>query len=338
MKLYAVVGLLLLGLVLTVYTASAQEGVGPEIITSAIFDPSGTRLAVASGPYFCSTDVRRHAIDIIDVSSGDVIASLQRHICLVTDFAWSPDGSQIASAGDDGLSLVWDVATERVVTTFEGSQRGLRRAAPTWNASGDLIADFVVLGTQVTLWSPATGEIVASIPAPEGARIGTIAWSESGILALASQDANLYLYQISGTASAPEVQLTAAFSNVTGYDLQWDATSSRLAIGGHDAVYLLDSTDESMPEVLGETNARVISLSWDPTSQHLLSARYDDNIAQVWNVATGTVEATLLFDGSLYIASWSPDGEHLVLAGQGANPLIIMPVSDVLPAATPTAP
>ncbi|HEX9068233.1 MAG TPA: hypothetical protein VF807_05650, partial [Ktedonobacterales bacterium] len=109
---------------------------------------SGTGEAGAQGPNYVNNGVR-----VWDATTGQTLVTFTAHAKnQVYALAWSPDGSQIVSSGDDGTSYVWDAATGHITlmyhTTFFWSDD--------WSPKTNLIASASNDGT-VQLWRPALG-------------------------------------------------------------------------------------------------------------------------------------------------------------------------------------
>ncbi len=61
-----------------------------------------------------------HAVTVIDVASGDVVATLQGHTRPVNSIHFTPDGSRIATGSEDNLIKIWDVDKASELLTLRG--------------------------------------------------------------------------------------------------------------------------------------------------------------------------------------------------------------------------
>lgn len=91
-------------------------------------------------------------IRLLDTASGEQIAALYGHIRKINSVAFSPDGTLLMSASDDGTIQVWDATTQEdsgSLVTLEGHTSGVTSVA--FNADGTLIASTGYDGT-VRTW------------------------------------------------------------------------------------------------------------------------------------------------------------------------------------------
>ncbi len=87
----------------------AKARIGKGIFTDMQLSRDGTRLAIAS-----STGVW-----LYDVSTGDEIALITENTALIGQVAFSPDGATLATASGDNKCHIWDVETQKLLSTFK---------------------------------------------------------------------------------------------------------------------------------------------------------------------------------------------------------------------------
>lgn len=111
----------------------------------AVFHPDGKRLASSWGK----------AITLWDLEERKATFTLRGHSMRVMDLAFSPDGQQLASAGDDGTVNFWNVETGELSTTLSGHSSRVNSVA--YSPDGRRLlsgcADRIA-----RLWDLATGE------------------------------------------------------------------------------------------------------------------------------------------------------------------------------------
>lgn len=151
-----------------------------KFVLSPTFDRATRRLA---GGGSVGSDVVR----IWDVSSGEVLASMEGHSAVILDISWSPDDRLLASGSMDESAILWDATTgvvlqrlehgavvERVVWSNDGSTvatAGYGRWAEVDQTNRAL--------TAVRLWDVDTGGLLREIGGHRGGVVD-VAFSPDG--------------------------------------------------------------------------------------------------------------------------------------------------------------
>ena len=87
----------------------AKARLGKGTFTDMQLSLDGTRLVIASSA----------GVWLYDVSTGDEIALITENTALIGLVAFSPDGATLATAGGDNKCRIWDVETQKLLSTFK---------------------------------------------------------------------------------------------------------------------------------------------------------------------------------------------------------------------------
>lgn len=182
------------------------------------------------------------AVHILDTSTGEVIQNLQEPLVdSSSEVAWSPDGTQLAASGGDGVIAVWNTATwetEHILTDTSSGALGLQ-----WSPDGSKIASIVVPGV-IDIWDAETGQkiftIVPTLPigtlfdfdwSPDGNEIAVAVGTRVRIFDVATGRTIL----VTGTESEDLLEGISAVS--------WSPDGSKLAYGGNGVDFSIIEPD-----------------------------------------------------------------------------------------------
>jgi WD40 repeat protein len=184
------------------------KGVLADLPSKLVLSPDGKTLATVPTPGF------GYDAKLWDMTSRKPLGVVSGHAerASATCAAFSPDGQRLATGGLDGLVKIWDVATQREISSW---RHGQEVSAVAFSPDGQLLA--AAGGTslrqyvpgEVKLWDAARGEERATLRrhsrtvtclafSPDGKRLAT--GSEDKTVQLWLPATGQYLTTLQGTA------------------------------------------------------------------------------------------------------------------------------------------
>ena len=118
--------------------------------------------------------------------------ALRGHTDTVIAIAFSPDGSQLASAGRDKAIKLWKLQTGELLRTIAGAEQQLSAVA--WSGDGKRLAAGDV-GLQVRVIDPSSGAVLLTLAYPDA--VGEVSLNSDGsLLAVAGLGDNGVVYEL----------------------------------------------------------------------------------------------------------------------------------------------
>lgn len=162
---------------------SNLEGIG------VAFDPEGEILAVSLSESL--TEEFRDFVEIRDVDSGELVATLSEHTKAIPGLAFDRDGELLATASDDTRAIIWDTTTFEPVHRLKGHTAGLL------SVEFDPLRPEVATagGDAIRIWNLETGLLRVTLSAPEA--VLDLAYSPDGrYLAAVSPEGFVTVYML----------------------------------------------------------------------------------------------------------------------------------------------
>jgi WD40 repeat protein len=233
---------------------------------------------------------------------------LYGHLASATAVAYSPDGTQIATGGEDRRAVLWDTATWRA---RELGGHADRVTKVVFSPDGELIAS-ACYDRKIRLFDRngvSTREL-----APHGAAVKAIAFSvDSSKLCSVDTNGEVRIWDLATGAftahrSPVDRDLFCAFA----------PNGASVISGSHGGSIELWNLDTGATRILSGHKGAVRSAAFSPDGTTIASGE-DDGTVRLWPVAGGRSKIIGEDGATVQIVSYSPDGTRLAAAGMSGR-------------------
>jgi WD40 repeat protein len=270
-----------------------------EVATLWAFSPGARFLAAASDE-----------VVAWDVATGQHQADLPES-AWVDAVAFAPDGSLLATGGEDSLIRLWDLSGQRLLQTLQGHRSAISALA--FSGDGRFLAS-AGEGKTIRIWDVARGTEVGRLEGHHD-RIPALAWHPDGKrLFSAGWDTSVRVWDVA--RGEPIILLNSHAAQVHALAVSPDGRLLA-STDSANAVHLWDAELYRTLTVLREQSGEVRALAFSPDGQ-LLAFGGGDRVVHFWDARHGPDQAELIDPlQSRSGLAVSPDSRRLASLGAG---------------------
>jgi WD40 repeat protein len=283
---------------------------GPEGLMALLtaVSPDGARLAVM----WMAPEYWR--LTLHDAESGELRATSAQTVDYTWALGFSPDGTRIATAGEDGAARVWDTSTGALIAQCRGHFRKVLSVA--FRPDGRLLVTASADGT-VRQWDSTTGREVQAPYDRHRGEATTAVYSPDGLsIASGGTDRTVRLWEAATrhdiavlhghTGSVTDLAFAAGGRRLVSVSRLW-----ALGYTYDSTVRLWEAGLRAGASVLRGHTKDIYPVAYSPDGQWIASGSWDRTV-RLWDAATGESCAELPHPGVVRVLAFSPDSSWLV--------------------------
>ncbi|MCC9602478.1 serine/threonine protein kinase [Stieleria sp. JC731] len=221
---------------------------------------------------------------------------------------FTPNGDKVAAAIEDGSVRLWDVASQKVLRSFD-AHKGIAWTIQ-FHPNGQLVATSGDDG-MVKLWNAETLE--SEIEWQAGSAVRKIAFSPNGDrIAAGDRKGVVHIWDVN---TGDEIATVAQEGSI--FSIAWSADGKHIATGGSDKeVRVFDAETLETRQTMHGHPGPIYDLAFAPKGDMLATVGWGKAMF-MWNIATGELETELIDEtgGDNWSVSFCADGSHAVVAG-----------------------
>jgi WD40 repeat protein len=249
------------------------------------FSPDGKMLAWGDrdlGP----TEHGHSVVKSWNLATNQIRSGCRGHYVNITSVALSPDGKYLATAAQNDVVKLWDVATGKERTTLRWHSDSACIWCVRFSPDGKTLASARTTGTTIRLWEVASGGFRASLRGHEKG-IESLAFHPGGrLLASGGSDKTVRLWDV-GTGRALGI-LKGVDRSICA--LAFDPNGQVLASGGGGEITLWSVDGWNKLGLLKGHTQEIFSVAFSPNGRILASGSSDGTV-RLWDVSALTKPA-----------------------------------------------
>lgn len=216
--------------------------------------------------------------------------------------AFSPDGTKLAVASEDGNIHLVDATNGEKLLTITGHTNIVSSVA--WSPDGSQLVSASDDKT-LRIWNAVTGEQVYLYQGTD--LIYSVSWSHNGArIASTARDTRVTVFD-----AKRRVVLLQIDKGAYGNDVAWSPDDKMLAVSTVMRVFVLDASNGTTLQGLAGDWGDVNGIAWSPDGQYLAAASHDSNI-HVWQVKNWKEQVLQGHSSNATDVAWFPDSKFLV--------------------------
>lgn len=250
--------------------------------------------------------------------------TLAGHKDRVLGVVFNPDGSLLASTGNDRQVIIWDASTGNLLRKLKGQLIPNPYTSLAFSPDGRWLASGSE-NNKIKVWDVASGEDIFTLSGHARPILSVLFSSNGRRLISAGRDRKVMVWDLTAGEHGeltPRCVLSGLSMGVWCAALSPDG--QRLAVGGplsDGKVRVYDTATGQLRHEL-EGHIRVVSVAFSPDGKRIASAGLD-KMVRLWDTATG--QEVLALHGHADLVGrvlFSPDGQRLASAAADGRVLV----------------